>query len=139
MCHLLLLLPLVTLPVFWILPFWPALSIYGALSALSAGLYWYAIQAMRRPVQTGVEAMVGETGVVIESRGKNLFMRARSEIWQAECAFKLCEGDRVRVLAVDHLTLRVKKLEATPKDAKKDYPAPALPPRADRARIKTVR
>jgi membrane-bound ClpP family serine protease len=43
---------------------------------------------------------------VIESRGANLFVRARSEIWHAESAAPLREGDRVRVVAVQQLTLR---------------------------------
>ncbi len=111
MCHVLLLLPLVALPVFWIVPFAVALPVYGAVLALSAVIYWYAIQAMRRPVQTGAEGMAGEIGEVIESRGANLFVRARSEIWHAESAAQLREGDRVKVVAVEDLTLRVQKLE----------------------------
>jgi inner membrane protein len=111
MCHFFLILPLVALPVFWIVPFAVALPVYGAVLALSAAIYWYAILAMRRPVQTGAEGMVGEIGEVIESRGANLFVRARSEIWRAESAARLREGDRVRVVAVEQLTLRVQKLE----------------------------
>jgi membrane-bound ClpP family serine protease len=111
MCHFLLLLPLAALPVFWIVPLAVALPVYGAVLALSAAIYWYAILAMRRPVQTGAEGMVGEIGEVIESRGANLFVRARSEIWHAESAAPLREGDRVRVVAVEQLTLRVQKLE----------------------------
>ena len=106
MCHFLLLLPLAALPVFWIVPLAVALPVYGAVLALSAAIYWYAILAMRRPVQTGAEGMVGEIGEVIESRGANLFVRARSEIWHAESAAPLREGDRVRVVAVQQLTLR---------------------------------
>jgi len=111
MCHFLLLLPLVALPVFWIAPLAVALPVYGAVLALSAAIYWYAIQAMRQPVQTGAEGMVGEIGEVVESGGANLFVRARSEIWHAESAAPLREGDRVKVVAVEQLTLRVQKLE----------------------------
>jgi len=135
MCHFLLLLPLLSLPVFWILPFGPALAIYGTLLVVSAGIYWYAIQAMRRPVQTGVEAMVGETGVVIESRGgKNLFVRACSEIWHAECASQLREGDRLKVVAVEDLTLRVKKLEVTPNDGLSNLPTPTADGESDKSK-----
>ena len=111
MCHVLLLLPLLALPVFWLMPFAAALPVYGVVLASSAAIYWYAIQAMRRPVETGAEGMVGEIGEVIESRGANLFVRARSETWHAKSAAELREGDRVKVVAVDELTLRVQKLD----------------------------
>ena len=111
MCHVLLLLPLVALPMFWIMPLAAALPVYGVVLALSAAIYWYAIEAMRRPVQTGAEGMVGEIGEVIESRGAKLFVRACSEIWHAESAAQLREGDRVKVVAVEDLTLRVQKLD----------------------------
>jgi len=111
MCHVLLLLPLVALPMFWIMPLAAALPVYGVVLALSAAIYWYAIEAMRRPVQTGAEGMVGEIGEVIESRGAKLFVRACSEIWHAESAAPLHEGDRVKVIAVEDLTLRVEKLD----------------------------
>lgn len=111
MCHVLLLLPLVALPVFWIMPFAAALPVYGVVLASSAAIYWYAIQAMRRPVETGAEGMVGEIGEVIESGGANLVVRARSENWHAKSAAQLREGDRVKVVAVEDLTLRVQKLD----------------------------
>jgi membrane-bound serine protease (ClpP class) len=66
---------------------------------------------MRQPVRTGAEGLVGEIGEVIESNGSNLFVRARSEIWHAESAAPLREGDRVKVVAVADLTLRVQNLE----------------------------
>ena len=109
MCHVLLLLPLVALPVFWIAPLAIALPVYGAVLATSAAIYWYAIQAMRRPVETGAEALIGEIGVVIESRGTNLLVRARSEIWHAKSAAQWRVGDRVKVVAVVDLTLQVEK------------------------------
>lgn len=111
MCHFVLFLPLLALPVFWIAPLAVALPVYGMVLASSAVIYWYAVQAMRLPAQTGAEGMVGEIGEVIESRGANLVVRARSEIWHAESAAPLREGDRVKVVAVEDLTLRVQKLE----------------------------
>ena len=112
---------------FWIMPFAAALPVYGAVLALSAAIYWYAIEAMRRPVETGAEGLAGEIGEVIESRGATLFVRARSEIWHAKCAAQLREGDRVKVVAVEDLTLRVQKLDL---DAKSVGGLPRLPPAA---------
>ena len=137
MCHFLLLLPLVTLPVFWILPLAPALSVYGMAVAVSAAIYWYAIQAMRRPVQTGAAGMLGEVGEVTASSGSDLFVRARSEVWRAECAVQLLEGERVKVIKVEGLTLRVRKLEVRP-DAGAAATAP-MPPIANQAKLEVVR
>jgi hypothetical protein len=64
MCHLLLALPL---PMFWICPLSVALPAYGAAAGFSAVIYWYAIQAMNRPIQNGAEGMVSEIGEVIEN------------------------------------------------------------------------
>lgn len=111
MCHVLLLLPLLALPVFWIAPLAVALPVYGVVLASSAAIYWYAIVAMKRPVETGAEGLIGEIGEVIESRGTNLFVRARSENWRAKSATQLREGDRVKVVAVEDLTLQVQKLD----------------------------
>lgn len=137
MCHFLLLLPLLTLPVFWILPLGPATLIYGTSLALSAAIYWYAIQAMRRPVQTGAAGMLGEVGEVTASNGSDLFVRARSEVWRAECSAKLLEGERVRVIELEGLTLRVQKLDASPAGEGAD--AAPKPPGGMRAQLKVVR
>jgi membrane-bound serine protease (ClpP class) len=62
------------------------------------------IKFLRRyRVQTGAEGMVGERGEVI-GPGR---VRVRGEIWTASADGPLQPGDRVRVAAVDGLTLRV--------------------------------
>ncbi|MFS8084659.1 MAG: NfeD family protein [Acidobacteriota bacterium] len=119
MCHVVLLLPLLTLPVFWILPFALALPVYGMLVVASAIIYWQIMQAMRRPVQNGAEAMVGEIGVIIESQEKDLLVCVRSEIWHATCPTSLRQGDRVKAVAVavaEHLTLQVQQLDVKSND-----------------------
>ena len=39
MCHLVLALPLLALPVFWLLPLGAAILLYGATLAVAAGVY----------------------------------------------------------------------------------------------------
>lgn len=117
MCHVVLLLPLLTLPVFWILPFALALPVYGMLVVASAVIYWQIMQAMSRPVQNGAEAMVGEIGVIMESQEKDLLVCVRSEIWHATCPTSLRQGDRVKAVAVgEHLTLQVQQLDVKSND-----------------------
>jgi membrane protein implicated in regulation of membrane protease activity len=110
MCHLLLLLPLVALPVFWIWPLAVAGPVYAGVVGVSGWVYYYAIKAMRRPVVSGREELIGSAGEVIETRAEDMLVRVHSELWSARCAEPLAAGDRVQVLAVDALTLKVKRL-----------------------------
>ena len=112
MCHVLLILPLVALPVFWILPLSAALPVYGVVLGLSAAIYWYAICAMRQPKQNGAEGMIGETGEIVITDLGELHVQVRSELWDAVSTIPLRQGDPVKVVAAARATLRVQKLEA---------------------------
>ena len=116
MCHVLLILPLVALPVFWIWPLSAALPIYGAVLALSAVIYWYALRAMRQPKQNGAEGMIGETGRIIVGDLGAVHVQVRNELWQAVSSVPLHQGDRVKVMAAEGTRLRVQRpdVEAAP-------------------------
>jgi membrane-bound ClpP family serine protease len=107
MCHVLLILPLIALPLFWVLPLSSAVFVYGAVVVVSGMIYAYAILAMRQPTQNGAEGMIGEPGhIVIDEFGK-AHVQIRSELWDAVSAFPLREGERVRVIAAERTRLRV--------------------------------
>lgn len=116
MCHFILLLPVVALPVFWIMPLALALSVYGAVLIFSCAIYWHAVQAIKRPVLTGAEGMIGQTAEIVEERGRYIVARLRNELWRAACESSLSAGDKVTVVAVERLTLRVQKLDARAAD-----------------------
>lgn len=61
----------------------------------------------RYRVATGAEGMVGEAGVVTERCAPSGTVRLRGEIWKARCEAGASVGHRVRVTAVDGLTLVV--------------------------------
>ncbi len=66
-----------------------------------------AIRARRRPVVSGREELVGAEGMVVddfEGQGRVL---VHSETWRALSATPLKRGQRVRVTALDGLTLKV--------------------------------
>ncbi len=112
MCHFLLILPLLALPIFWFVPLSVALPAYSIVAALSIMIYWYAIQAMKLPIQNGTEGLVGEIGEAIETRNEILLVRIHNEIWQAvPLKDSLCVGDRLEVVSVERRMLRVKSLE----------------------------
>jgi membrane-bound serine protease (ClpP class) len=112
MCHIALMLPLLALPVFWMWPLAVSVPIYAVVAIVSAAVYWYAVLAMRRPVETGAEGMIGATGEVVESRGTSLVVQIGSEMWNGRSAATLHEGERVEVIAVERLVLVVKSLDA---------------------------
>jgi membrane protein implicated in regulation of membrane protease activity len=65
MCHLIFLLPIFGLPVFWFFFFKTALISYLIICAISLFLYYKIFQAMHSRVRTGRESMLGKTAVVI--------------------------------------------------------------------------
>jgi membrane-bound serine protease (ClpP class) len=74
----------------------------AALVEIGEVFLW--IKFLRRyRVQTGAEGLVGQRAEVIDSDR----VRVHGEIWSARADASLSAGDRVRVAAVDGLTLRV--------------------------------
>lgn len=57
--------------------------------------------------QTGVDTLLGATGVVTERLAPTGQVRVLGELWQASSSSELHPGERVRVVAVDGLSLEV--------------------------------
>lgn len=73
MCHILLFLPFLALPIFWLAPLSFAIPIYGFIFIISILIYWFAYRAMRLPVVTGSEALHHQMGIVLA--GQMAFIR----------------------------------------------------------------
>jgi len=110
MCHILLLMPFVSLVVFWLLPFEQALAIYLIILAVCSVLYWLIWKAFRRPVATGIEGMIGGIGKVIQIGEKSAKIFYKGEIWNAMCADPLSVGDSVEIARLERMTLIVRKV-----------------------------
>jgi membrane-bound serine protease (ClpP class) len=86
-------------------------QVVAGLTALSAafflGVLGLAMRARRRPVMTGAEEMIGSVGEVVQWAGARGRVRVRGEIWAAESALVLAEGQKVRVTSRTGLTLAV--------------------------------
>jgi inner membrane protein len=113
MCHLILLLPLLALSLFWLAPVSIVLPAYVAILILSGGIYFLAVRAMHRPVQTGVEALVHSTGEVLSKENALFRVRVHSEVWNAKSNDNLRAGDSVEVVAIEELKLRVRRTGET--------------------------
>jgi membrane-bound serine protease (ClpP class) len=81
--------------------------------AATAGIFVFAVsagvKAQRRRPATGAEGLLGEAGVVRAVLAPEGQVLVRGEIWRAVAAdgTPVGEGERVRVVGIDGLTLRV--------------------------------
>jgi len=106
-CHLIFFAPILALPVFWLLPLSIAVPAYGAVLVITGLIAWPVVTAMRRPQLTGAEAMIGTRAEAITELSPHGLVRCRGEVWSATADEPTAGGERVRVLAVDRLHLRV--------------------------------
>jgi membrane-bound serine protease (ClpP class) len=78
----------------------------AALIEIGEVFFW--IHFLRRyRVTTGVEGLVGQRAEVIETLAPAGRVRVRGEIWNARSSATVAAGDRVRIAAVEGLTLMV--------------------------------
>ncbi len=89
-------------------PFWsvvfPAVAVVAAFGAI---IVFGVGRSMMRPAAAGAEGLLGEVGIVedeIDERGR---VRVRGEYWTAASDQPISKGERVRVVGVERLVLRV--------------------------------
>lgn len=108
-CHLLFAMPVIGLLLFWILPWTVALPTYLILLGVTALILIPTFRAMRGPVTTGQEGMIGGEGVVVREIRSEGVVRVRGELWAARASQPIPEGDAVRVVALQGLVLLVER------------------------------
>lgn len=86
MCHLVLLIPVFGLGVFFFLPLPYAAVIYLVICGASALLYRAVIKAMCRRVVTGTEALLGAQASVRRVDPGRMVVCLRGELWTARPA-----------------------------------------------------
>ncbi len=81
----------------------------AGMALISTLVLGMAEKARRRPVVTGVEAMIGDYGKVVADFGPNGqgLVMAQGETWQAKSTMPMRTGDRVRITNVQGLMLDV--------------------------------
>jgi membrane-bound serine protease (ClpP class) len=76
----------------------------------------FALRAQKRPVITGQEGMRGHTGIARSDINPTGQVQSGAELWTAELAEgqgKIQKGERVKVVSVDGLRLKVRKTDKT--------------------------
>ena len=80
---------------------------------VEVGEVFFWIRFLRRyRIQTGAEAMVGRRAEVLERCSPEGRVRIAGEIWNARSERPVAQGETVRIVAVEGLTLRVEPLRA---------------------------
>ena len=106
MCHLLLLLPILALPVFWLLPLSDAGPLYAVLVAVSVFVYLYVWKAWRAPLANGTQNLIGTTGRVVRVGPHNVTLQLGGELWTASVqGAPLSVGELASVVQIHGLRL----------------------------------
>ncbi len=113
MCHLILFMPVLALPIFWLMPLSLALPIYMIIASLTALLYWLIVKAMGRQPETGSESLIGTTAEVVSQFGPanhaQYLVRSQGELWSASSPDTITTGETVSIAAVDGIRLVVRR------------------------------
>ncbi len=113
MCHLILLMPVLALPIFWLMPLSRAMPIYIVIAVVSGLLYWLIVRSMRKRPETGGESLIGAEAEVVSrlSPGDHAqyLVRCRGELWTALCPDAVQPGDTVSISALDGIRLVVER------------------------------
>ena len=105
-CHLLFFgLPVLALPLFWLLPLSLALGVYLPLTALSVWSGLAAIRALQSPPRT----MRGRVVRVEAVEGGRIVVRVDNELWSAVAEETLLPGQPAIIVGIDGLTIRVRR------------------------------
>ncbi len=92
-----------------------SLPLVIALTALSAAFFIVVItlfsRQRRQPVVSGLEQMVGAIGEALETFDSHGYVRVHSERWEANTLRPVTKRQRIRVRAVEGLTVTVEPLD----------------------------
>lgn len=100
-----------------------ALAVSVPMGVITAFLMSIALKARRNKVVTGVQGLIGETGVIQSALSPMGKVFVHGELWDAVASTSLPAGQMVIVRKVDGLTLEVDPLGAMPPP---QNPSPAI-------------
>ena len=98
MCHLILFMPVIALPIFWLMPLNFSVPIYVVIALLSGLSYWLITRSMRKPVTTGAESLIGTKAEVVSRLSPDnpakYLVRAEGELGTDHCCKSLRAGEQ---------------------------------------------
>ncbi len=119
MCHLILLMPVIALPIFWLAPLNFAIPSYVVIVLISAFFYWLITKALRKPIQDGFQSLIGTEAEVVSKRASDnparYIIRSQGELWSAYSTDNLQSGEWVNIVAVRGIGVVVERPENSPR------------------------
>lgn len=109
MCHIILLLPLLALPVFVLLPWQEALLVYLGVTVLAGVLYRLMWRDMHRAPRMGIEGMMGGIGTVFQLDKGKAKVFYRGEIWDVVSREPITTGEEVEIVGFEDMKLLVQR------------------------------
>lgn len=91
-----------------------SLALIITMSTITAGfflaIFMVTIRALKKPVVTGQEALIGSIGIVTDVNEQRILINLNGEIWQARSPYYLQKGQRVSVIKADGLFLVIEPI-----------------------------
>ena len=110
-CHVLLLVPLLIAGLFLLLP-WPvALPIALLVAGVTAMVIHAGVKVLHQRPMTGAEGMVGVIGEAATDMSPRGVVGIDGELWRGESTEPVARGQRVSVVRVEGLTVRVRPIQ----------------------------
>jgi membrane protein implicated in regulation of membrane protease activity len=110
---ILMVLPVLAIPVFWLLPLGQAVVVYIVCLALSGSMFWLMRGNRKRSVMTGKESLIGRDAEIIARSpdgGRPRYTLAiEGELWTARSGDALKLGEKVIITASQGNTLIVRR------------------------------
>jgi membrane-bound serine protease (ClpP class) len=101
---------LVDLPSNWLSISWQSIFAVAIITILFFGFVLsYALKAQRSKVKTGKEGLIGEKGTAKTDLTPTGKVFVHGELWDASSDEPIAAGDRIVVIAVDDMTVKVSK------------------------------
>lgn len=98
------------------LPFWRAIvPALASLAAVFGVVAWSVARAQALPLFSGAERLATETGIADTDLSPSGLVLVESELWKAVADAPVRRGEKVRILSVNGLELRVRRDEPSDK------------------------
>ena len=110
MYYLILVLLLLTIPIFWLLPLYVAIPVYVVVVLKSLFWYWIVRKSRILKVHPGLEGIIGERGKVVEPLTPFGTIIVKGEYWKANSLDDNIQFDEnIEIVGNEGLTLKVKR------------------------------
>ncbi len=94
-------------------PFWEVVAPAVGAVAIFGGLVVFLLgRTLLQPAVAGAEALAGAAGTVERDLDPSGTVSIRGELWSAEADERIPRGERVEIVGIEHLKLRVKRARA---------------------------